>query len=213
MQKTIIIIIVLCLTSCSLLKTRLIDVPTGSMANTIIPGDKLVMTTEVGEVRRGDIVVFKLPLDPKVLYVKRIIGLPGEEILVRGTEVLVNGNPLPEQHVFIKLIDNKYGILPVVRTDPAPPNARWKVFYDEIDTTGDDHLSPGMKYGVRQPLRIPAGHYFVMGDSRDNALDSRFWGIVPAANIVGKPTLIYSSIDKSVNPPKERPERAGIKIQ
>ena len=71
-------------------------VPTGAMANTIIPGDLVAGYRLFGEVRRGDIVTFRLPQDPKVIYVKRIIGLPGEEILVRSTEVLINGKPLPE---------------------------------------------------------------------------------------------------------------------
>ena len=191
-----------------------VQVPTGSMQNTINIGDQLFVnkfifgrnTPLIGsllparEIKRGDIIVFKLPSEPKINYVKRVIGLPGDEILVRGTDVLINGQVLPEQHAFVRLTSlpdhNEYSALPVVRTEPAPPDARWKVFYDEQYKPDDDHLAPGMKYAVNQPLRIPAGQYLAMGDSRDNSLDSRFWGLVPRDNIIARALYVHWSFNR-----------------
>ena len=190
-------------------------VPTGAMANTIIPGDLVAGYRLFGEVRRGDIVTFRLPQDPKVIYVKRIIGLPGEEILVRSTEVLINGKPLPEQKVMVRLSScAECALLPEISTEPAPTGADWKVYYDG-ERDGDDHLAPGMKYGVDAPFRIPAGHYFVMGDSRDNSLDSRFWGTVPAENVISSVTMVVVSYEMEGNrrTGKMRDNRAFLKIR
>ncbi|MGH9753612.1 MAG: signal peptidase I [Blastocatellia bacterium] len=71
---------------------RVVLVPTGAMANTIIPGDRVLCSTHVAEINRGDIVIFKLPTDPKVMYVKRVIGLPGETIQVKGRSVFINSS-------------------------------------------------------------------------------------------------------------------------
>src|SRR5262245_6899637 len=83
-----------------LLFLRIVQVPTGAMANTVIPGDSLLVTKRVGEIKRGDLVLFKFPQDPKIIYLKRVIGLPGDKVLLRSTEVLVNDQPVPEQHVY-----------------------------------------------------------------------------------------------------------------
>jgi len=73
---------------------RIVHVPTGGMANTIIPGDRVLCRMHLGEIKRGDIVIFKLPTNPKVIYVKRVIGLPGETIQVKGHRVFVNGKAM-----------------------------------------------------------------------------------------------------------------------
>src|SRR5581483_3617642 len=207
MHRIILIIVALCLMSCSLLNKRLIEVPTGSMANTIIPGDKLLMTTEVGTIKRGDVVVFKLPANPSVLYTKRIIGMPGETIRVKDMKVWIDGREIPERRVMIDLTSEQTPYKEL----SSEGKGSWTVYYDR-QTDHSVEIS-GMKYAAGEPFKIPAGQYFVLGDCRDNALDSRFWGTVPAANIVGKPTLIYSSLDKSARPPRERPERAGVKVK
>ncbi len=172
---------------------RLMSVPTGGLANTIIPGETVLTTKFYGNVKRGDLIVFKLPSDPPVLYIKRVIGLPGEEILCKGTSVLINGQEISEQKVFAETPSDSNAALKIVREEADPPNAKYKVYYDI--TVEDDHFSHGMKFGVGKPFQIPADSYFMMGDSRDNSLDSRYWGIVPKANLVARVLRIWNSPD------------------
>lgn len=185
-----------------------VQVPTGSMQNTINIGDQLFVnkfifgrnTPLIGnllparEIRRGDIIVFKLPTDPKTNYVKRVIGMPGDEILVRGNEVLINGKPLPEHRIGVRLPfhSDRMSALPIEKDAPAPPGAEWKIYYD-VERDEDTPLPGDMKYAVREPWRVPEGHYFAMGDSRDNSLDSRFWGPVPRENIIARALYVHWS--------------------
>jgi signal peptidase I len=198
---------ILAFTSCSLLQTRLVNVPTGSMANTIVPGDTVVISTEVGQIKRGDLVIFKLPSKPEVKYIKRIIGLPGETIQMKGMKVFINARELPERRVMIEFLPDQHGPYKELSSEGS---GAYSVYYDKSTERGEE--IPGMKFGVREEYKIPAGHYFVLGDCRDNALDSRFWGTVPAENIVGRPVSIHSSVDNSAKPPEPRPERTGIKL-
>jgi len=175
---------------------RIVRVPTGAMANTIIPGDSVLCRMHVGEIKRGDIVIFKLPTDPKVMYVKRVIGLPGETIQVKGHRVFINGKELSEERALIRLTEGPE--LPVVRVEPKPQDAWYRVFYD-IDRFSDQddfEINPRAKYGLAQSYPVPQGHYFVMGDSRDNSEDSRYWGTVPRDLIVGEALMIYTSSAK-----------------
>ena len=175
---------------------RLVRITTGSMANTIVPGDSVLCGWNVREVKRGDIVMFKLPTDPKVMYLKRVIGLPGETIQVRSHRVFVNGNELPEERALIRLTGGPQDPQsPVVKVEPKPHDARYRVFYDfDRYSIGDDfEIDRGLKYGSSEPYEIPSGHYFLLGDSRDNSEDSRHWGTVPRELIVGKAIMIFDS--------------------
>src|SRR5262245_46013287 len=80
-----------------LIYIRIVNVPIGAMANTIIAGDRVLCRMHLGEIKRGDIVLFKFPTDPKVMLLKRVIGLPGETIQVKGRRVFINGGELPEE--------------------------------------------------------------------------------------------------------------------
>lgn len=179
---------------------RMIRVPTAAMANTIIPGDHLVVTKLLGEPVRGDIVVFTYPDDPAVKYISRVIGLPTESIEVRKRRIYINGNELPERRVLVKPdYDLESGILEEISTEGTGP---YRVFYYSSERA-DESTFPGdtqeLTFGTRGPFHIPDKHYFLLGDSRDNSYDSRLRGTVPRALIWGKATLIYwsSGTDKS----------------
>ncbi|MEP7336215.1 MAG: signal peptidase I [Acidobacteriota bacterium] len=174
---------------------RIVSAPTGSMANTIIPGDS-VLCQRISEVKRGEIVLFKLPSDQKVYYLKRVIGLPGDSLQVKGQKVFINGKELPEERAYIKLEGHRdEAEAPVVKVDPKPPDATYRVYWDTDRFNGEDQfdVTQGMKYGVKEPMIVPPNSYFVMGDSRDNSLDSRYWGIVPRELIVSKALMIIVS--------------------
>src|SRR5262245_3280037 len=175
---------------------RIVHVPTGGMANTIIPGDRVLCRMYVGEIKRGDIVIFKLPTDPKVIYVKRVIGLPGETIQVKGHRVFVNGKELPEERALIRLTGESE--LPVVKVEPKPQDAWYRVFYDVERYSGGDEFEVNTRavYGIAEPYPIRPGNYFVLGDSRDNSEDSRYWGTVPRDLIVGEALTIFASSAK-----------------
>jgi signal peptidase I len=214
-----------------------VTVPTGSMLNTILIGDHLVVNRVIfgtpdwlapllpyRAIRRGDIVVFRHPTDPETLYVKRVIALPGETLEVYGTRVYVNSRELPE---------NKVGSSdpgddrPLVPAGPAVESegATYTVFYSSLrDVGAEDELgslasADGGLVGVGRPFTVPDGQYFVMGDNRDNSQDSRFWGTVPRANVVGRAMFVYWSYgtDESADGPNpsRRPRlgRIGTLLQ
>jgi signal peptidase I len=188
-----------------------VAVPTGSMQNTINIGDHLFVnkfifgkrTPLLGpllptrEIRRGDIIVFKLPSDPKINYVKRVIGLPGDTVQVKGRRVIVNGGELPEERALVQGIGGPEPELTVVQVEPKPEGAWYRVYYDsERASSGDDfEVSPRAIYGVTEPVKVPEGKYFVMGDSRDNSEDSRYWGFVPRENIFARALYVHLSFD------------------
>ena len=130
---------------------HLYRVPTGAMEPTIHAGDS-VITRKIHDVRRGDIIAFDYPLQPKVLFVKRVIGMPGETIEIKSKRVFINGREISDPHAF----HDDDSIYPANRDVPEPFRSR-------------DHFGP---------LTIGAGEYFMMGDNRDRSSDSRYWGPV-----------------------------------
>jgi signal peptidase I len=188
-----------------------VAVPTGSMQNTINIGDHLFVNKFIfgkptpflrrllptREIRRGDIIVFKLPSDPKINYVKRVIGLSGETVQVKGHRVFINGQELPEERALVRLTQEPE--LPVVKVEPKPEGAWYKVFYDVDKYSGGDdfEVSGRAIYGVSEPIKVPEDKYFVMGDSRDNSEDSRYWGFVPRENIFARALYVHLSFDPS----------------
>jgi signal peptidase I len=162
------------------------NIPSGSMKPTLLVGDFILVNKLVyrfSEPQRGDIVVFKYPIDPNIDFIKRIIALPGEEVEVRNNQVFINGKPLP-------LIEvgrgEENGVRKVIYEEVLPEGKKHKVqFYEDFPFSKRD-------FG---PVVVPPNHYFVMGDNRDNSEDSRYWGFVPRENIVGKAFVIYFSGD------------------
>lgn len=190
-----------------------VEVPTGSLQNTIHIGDhffvnKFIFGKRTGwlgplqparEIRRGDVIVFKLPREPKVNYVKRVIGLPGDTVHVRGMAVFVNGQELPEQRVSVDMTGN-YNLrssLREIKTDPPPPGATYKTYHDSNAGGAVHAMESNLKYAVKEPFTVPADNYFVMGDSRDNSEDSRFWGTVPRSNVVAHALYVHWSYNRN----------------
>jgi signal peptidase I len=170
-------------------------VPTPSMDTTVMVGDHLLVDKlsyapagalskhllPYTEPKRGDVIVFRYPMDIRQNYVKRVIGVPGDHIRVADKVVYLNGKPLTEpytQHVFP-------GIEPYRDNFPSEP---YGPVYDRAREMLANHVMNG-------ELVVPPGSYFAMGDNRDNSLDSRYWGFVPRENIIGKPLVIFWSYD------------------
>jgi signal peptidase I len=167
----------------------MVRVPTSSMANTIIPGDHLVVKKVWGDIKRGDLVVFSYPKQPSVKYVSRVVGLPGETIEVRDKLVFIDGKELPERRVLVKR-NFDVDILEELSAEGAGP---YQVYYAFPRAAGDMRTNPDMNFGAKGPFQIPENQYFMMGDNRDNSYDSRFQGTIPRDSIWGKPTKIYWS--------------------
>jgi signal peptidase I len=160
-------------------------VPTGSMMNTIIPGDRIVVHRSFGLIKRGRIVVFQYPND-STYVIARVIGLPGETIQLQGKTVYINQRPLDEQTVMVNESDS-YAPLEELSTAGTGP---YRVFY----TKRLEDLVPDLaEFGTREPFLIPADSYYVMGDNRDNSEDSRYRGAVPRKLIWGDASMIYYS--------------------
>jgi signal peptidase I len=172
------------------------QIPSESMENTLLIGDYLLVDKlryGGGErslstlmpyrpVLRGEIVVFKYPVDPTQHFVKRVIGVPGDRVQLINRRVYVNG--VLRQEPYVRYI----GISRVPFRDDFPQ-------LDSPDSGVQADWWLQMKKLVEDgQLIVPAGDYFVMGDNRDDSLDSRYWGFVPRANIVGRPLLIYWSM-------------------
>jgi signal peptidase I len=170
------------------------QIPSPSMENTLLVGDYLLVNKlcygggGVGDyfmpyrrVQRGDIVVFHYPVDPAQHFVKRVIGLPGDRVRMVNKQVLVNGVPLKEPYARFSY----------------PADDGFRDNFPRLDAMSG--LTPEWWLQLRKlvengQLIIPEGHYFVMGDNRDNSSDSRYWGFVPRANIIGRPLVIYWSV-------------------
>jgi signal peptidase I len=178
-------------------------IPTGSMENTLLIGDhllvnKFIFASQGGflarllpyrNLRRGDIVVFKFPpsdeqAEPGEHYVKRVIGLPGDHIRIIHRRVFVNGQALYEPYVRHTYLDQ---LLP--GDDFPPPDAE---YLRGATTAWSAEMGSYIQDGE---LVVPPGKYFVMGDNREQSWDSRFWGFVPRSVISGRPLLIYWSFE------------------
>lgn len=168
-------------------------VPTGSMENTVLIGDHMFVDKlayappgtiskyilPYTAIKRGDIIVFRWPVDLRQNYIKRVIGVPGDHIKLVNKELYLNG----------KKMDEPYAI-------HLPTFSPYRDNFPTLDA--DPNQSPQgremMLHNVKEgEMVVPPGHYFAMGDNRDNSLDSRYWGFVPRENIIGKPAIIFWS--------------------
>ncbi len=190
------------------------SIPSGSMRPTLLEGDYLFVTKWAygysrhslpfspnifsGRIfgsapERGDVAVFKFPPNPTLDYIKRVIGLPGDHIQMRQGQLFINGVGVPRTKV--GQIDN-----PDITEVDRPVDVYREVLpngvsYDTLD------ISPNGIGDETREFVVPAGHYFMMGDNRDNSSDSRFQvGYVPAENLVGRANIIFFSISGGYSP-------------
>lgn len=172
------------------------QIPSGSMEKTLLVGDYLLVNklcyggSGFGEhvmpyqtIARKDIIVFHYPVDPQQHFVKRVIGLPGDRLKMVNKRVYINGKPLEEPYVrFLEPPNNLFrDDFPRVDVPVFNMEGKWWLQMRKLVEDGE--------------LIIPQGHYFVMGDNRDDSQDSRYWGFVPQENIIGRPLVIYWSVE------------------
>jgi len=182
-------------------------IPSGSMMPTLLQGDfifvkkfsyglRLPVTetriVETGAPERGDVVVFRLPSDPSINYIKRVVGLPGDKVSYERHRLVINGELVDlEQH-----------------TDATAHDPR---YVEQLGEREHDILVTQAANVMRDgEFLVPAGHYFMMGDNRDNSRDSRFLGAIPETHLVGEAVRIWMHMDGLSVP---RWERIGKKIQ
>jgi signal peptidase I len=200
-------------------------IPSDSMMPTLLDGDFIIVNkyayglrlpvinrkiVDIGEPQRGDVVVFRWPVDPSTNFIKRLVGLPGDHVEVRDNLIIVNGKPVPFYvgtkrfndgcYVNMSLARERLGrheheavFCPVaIDRQPLLPGCnrsgvRGYVCGDE-DAPGSSRMTPFVG-------DVPPGHYLMMGDNRDNSDDGRSWGYVPEANLVGRATRIWFNWD------------------
>ncbi len=186
-------------------------IPSGSMVPTLHVGDLILVNKfhygvrlpvvnkkiiDNNPVARGDVMVFRYPVDSRLDYIKRVVGLPGDEVAYLGQKLSINGKPVETvaqgEHYdddslsYAPLFTERLGdTLHRIRVDPRRP-----AYY------GPDPkrfpMAENCRYSPEGVVcKVPPGHYFMMGDNRDNSQDSRFWGFVPDANIVGKAFFVW----------------------
>ena len=189
-------------------------IPSGSMIPTLMVGDLILVNKfhygvrlpvidkkiiPIHDPERGDVMVFRYPVDPRVDYIKRVVGLPGDEISYINQKLTVNGQPVPEQPLgdfydedslrYTPQFNEKLGkIEHHILVDPHRPSYN-----------GSEPKTFPMHENCRYTAegvtcKVPPGHYFMMGDNRDNSQDSRFWGFVPDENIVGKAFFVWMNL-------------------
>lgn len=197
-------------------------VPSGSLLPTVEPGDFLVVNqfayglrfpvtnkklVAIGEPKRGEIVLFYYPVDPRVIFVKRLIGLPGDHLESKNKVLYINGKEMKQTYIGTA-IDHE----PATTNNPEL-NIPVQVKQEDLD---------GVKHGIYVmpgntllsadfSVDVPAGHYFMMGDNRDDSGDSRVWGFVPEDNLIGKAFGIWMNWD----PIKHYPnwQRIGLAVK
>ena len=172
-------------------------IPSSSMEDTLLIGDHMMVDKlayaprdrwlapllPYQEVKRGNIIVFKYPVDPSTHFVKRVVGVPGDRLRLVQKQVQINGHIADEGYKV-----HKMSTLDEYR-DNFPASAPLSVFPAWAEAL-PRHVENGW-------LVVPPGHYFVMGDNRDFSSDSRYWGFVPRENILGKPLIIYWSLESA----------------
>lgn len=176
-------------------------IPSGSMIPSLLVGDFIVVNKfayglrlpvlntkflSVGEPERGEVVVFRYPVDPSVNFIKRLVGLPGDTIAYRNKRLFINGEPLEMEQ------QGRYSSSEVKCATPRTDANRYLETLGEVTHEVLIHENSGSKSGQ---WTVPDGHYFLMGDNRDRSNDSREWGFVPEDHLMGRAVGIWLNFD------------------
>ncbi len=187
-------------------------IPSGSMMPTLLTGDLIlvnkftyglrlpVINTKITEgtpLARGDVVVFRYPPKPSLDYIKRVVGIPGDEIAYLNKKLTINGQPEPKEAVPDYFDEEAMRYLKQYREKLGDKSHL--LLNDEARRAGLSEAEimqfpqqENCRYSVEGVVcKVPAGHYFMMGDNRDNSLDSRYWGFVPDRNVVGRAFFVW----------------------
>jgi signal peptidase I len=190
-------------------------IPSGSMIPTLLIGDFILVNkfaygirlpvinlkvVDIGSPQRGDVMVFRYPADPSLDYIKRVVGLPGDRIEYRDKQLLLNGKPVPRRPLADYQSRERLQYFP--RYAESFDGAEHEIILEKevpgyVDRVMDFQHSANCDYNNGAvTCTVPPGHYFVMGDNRDNSSDSRVWGFVPDGNIVGKAFFIWLNLNE-----------------
>jgi signal peptidase I len=178
-------------------------IPSESMEPTLLVGDFLLVDKQVGlevpphvlapasQIHRGDLIVFHYPIDPTLHLVKRVVGLPGDHIRLHEGRVLLNDHPVAEPYAIFRPAgpDPYRDDFPRLTSADPSVDSRWWIRMHALVANGE--------------LTVPPDSFFVLGDNRNDSEDSRYWGFVPRDAIVGKPFLIYFSLNNSASTPRK----------
>ena len=178
-------------------------IPSGSMMPTLLAGDFILVNKfsygvrlpvidtkiiSVGKPERGDVLVFRYPKNPSIDYIKRVVGLPGDKVAYYNKQLFINGEPATQT-----------GLGTYEGVGAGVIMAGAQILSEDL--TGVEHniLVDAQKGTLEGEFEVPGGRYFVMGDNRDNSNDSRYWGVVPEENLVGKAFMIWMNWDSTAS--------------
>ena len=187
-------------------------IPSGSMIPTLMINDLILVNKFHYGVRlpvsnlkifdnhspeRGDVMVFRYPPKPSLDYIKRVVGLPGDEVAYLNKKISVNGKPLDKAALPEFFDEDALRYTKQYQEVAADGQRKYRILNEDdrpsfVQATEDFPFRENCRYSSEGVVcKVPPGHYFMMGDNRDNSLDSRFWGFVPEKNIVGKAFFVW----------------------
>ncbi|MFH1652532.1 MAG: signal peptidase I [Pseudomonadota bacterium] len=194
-------------------------IPSASMTPTLLPGDHIFVNKfiygpripftkirlfDYKKPKRGEVMVFMYPEDESINFIKRVIGLPGDKVVVDDTNLYINGELIP--HEFLDVapseIESEYNKILLTNNeefhkfDILPGWDEDDYYLEKLDDI--NHITHYRRFSIRgkKEFEVPEGHYFVMGDNRDDSRDSREWGFVPEENVKGRAMFIWFPLDK-----------------